>query len=69
MLITDNEKTKQNFKNKMSLIPLNIHLLTFTSSEFLSMLKTTEFNVGKEAFDSNIILFGIEDYYRLIKNA
>lgn len=69
MLITDNEKIKEQIKNKISLTPLNIHLLSFTSLEFLSMIKTTEFNVGKEAFNNNIILFGIEDYYRLIKNA
>jgi len=56
-------------KNKISLIPLNIHLVEFTSEEFLSMLKTTEFNVGREAFNNNIILFGIENYYKLIKNA
>ena len=31
------------------------------------MLKTTEFNVGKEAFYNNIILYGIEDYYRMIQ--
>ena len=69
MLIADDEKVKKQVKSKISLIPLNIHLVDFTSEEFLSMLKTTEFNVGKEAFYNNIILFGIEGYYRLIKNA
>ena len=69
MLITDNDKIKKQVKNKISLIPLNIHLVEFTSEEFLSMLKTTEFNVGREAFNNNIILFGIENYYKLIKNA
>lgn len=69
MLISDNEKIEKQIKNKLSLVPLEIHLTFFNSEEFLSMLKTTEFNVGKEAFNNNIILFGIEDYYRLIKNA
>ncbi len=69
MLITDNDKIKKQVKNKTSLVPLNMHLIEFSSEEFLSMIKTTEFNVGKEAFYNNIILFGIEDYYRLIKNA
>jgi len=69
MLITDNEETKKKIKNKISLIPLEIHLLNFSSNEFLSMLKTTEFNVGREAFYKNVILFGIEDYYRLIQRA
>lgn len=69
MLITNDEKIKNDVKSKVSLIPLDIHLLDFSSEEFLSMLKTTEFNVGKEAFNNNIILSGVEDYYRLIKNA
>lgn len=69
MLIADDETVKKQIKSKISLIPLNIHLVDFTSEEFLSMLKTTEFNVGKEAFYNNLILFGIEDYYRLIRNA
>lgn len=69
MLITDDEKIKKEIKSKISLIPLEIHLLSFTSDEFLSMLKTTEFNVGKEAFYNNTLLFGIEDYYRLIEHA
>jgi len=69
MLIVDNEKLTSQIKNKAKLIPLNIHLVAFTSEEFLSQLRTTEFNVGKEAFNNNIILFGIEDYYRLVQNA
>ncbi len=69
MLIVDDEKVKRQVKNKVSLIPLNIHLVDFTSEEFLSMLKTTEFNVGREVFYNNIVLFGIEDYYRLVQNA
>jgi len=69
LLITDHEKIKRTIQGKVSLIPLDSHFLAFTSEEFLSMLKTTEFNVGKEAFYNHIILFGIEDYYRLIQNA
>ncbi len=69
MLITNEKKIVKQIKDKLSLIPLDIHLLDFTSEEFLSMIKTTEFNVGKETLNNNIILFGIENYYRLIKNA
>ncbi|MBU4502305.1 MAG: nucleotidyltransferase domain-containing protein [Nanoarchaeota archaeon] len=69
MLITDNSKTKNKIRSALSLMPLTTHLNTFTTEEFLSMLKTTEFNVGREADENNIILFGIEDYYGLIKNA
>ncbi len=69
MLISDDENIKKLIESKVSIIPLKIHLVRFTSKEFISMLKTTEFNVGREAFNNNVILFGIEDYYRLIKNA
>ena len=69
MLITDNEKMKIEITQIISLIPLDIHFLHFTTKEYLDMLKTTQFNVGKEAFYNNIIIFGIEDYYRMIKNA
>ena len=69
VLITDDENIKKQVKSRLSLIPLKVHLIDFNSKEFLSMLKTTEFNVGKEIFNNNIILFGIEDYYRIIKNA
>ena len=69
MIITDDEKVKREVKDKISLTPLNIHLVDFNSGEFISMLKTTEFNVGKEASDNNILLFGIEDYYRILQNA
>ncbi len=69
MLITDNEDTKRKMKNKIALIPREIHLTEFNSAEFISMLKTTGFNVGREVFYNNVILYGIEDYYRLLQHA
>lgn len=69
MLISDNESIRKNAKKIISLVPLDIHLVDFSSNEFLPMLKTTEFNVGKEAVNNNIILLGIENYYRLVQNA
>lgn len=68
LLITDHETINKEVHEKIKLIPLNIHLSDFSSKEFLSMLKTTEFNVGKEAFYNNIVFHGIEDYYRLIQH-
>jgi predicted nucleotidyltransferase len=67
MLIADNDEVVKQAQNIISLVPLKIHFFDFSSKEFMSMLKTTEFNVGKEAAANNIILFGIEDYYRLLK--
>lgn len=67
MLISDIKTEK--IQKTITSIPLNIHLLKFNTEEFSQMLKTTEFNVGKEAANNNIILFGIENYYRMIENA
>ena len=69
MLITDSESINKKIKGIVSGTPLEIHLSDFKIEEFLSMLKTTDFNVGKEAFFNNVILFGIEDYYKMIENA
>ena len=69
MLITDSESINKKIKGIVSGTPLEIHLSDFKIEEFLSMLKTTDFNVGKEAFYNNVILFGIEDYYKMIENA
>lgn len=69
LLITDDDQITKKVKKKLKLLPLDIHLVNFSTEEFIKMQKSTEFNVGKEASDNNVILFGIEDYYRLIRNA
>ena len=66
LAITDNEKP---IRETADLIPLNIHLTTTTYSSFIKMIKSKELTVGSEALKNNIILIGIEDYYRLLKNA
>lgn len=68
-LITENKKTKDNFKQTISIFNKEIHLLTFTSEEFQSMIDITKNNVGKEILNNNIILKGIENFYDLIQNA
>jgi predicted nucleotidyltransferase/predicted transcriptional regulator len=68
MLIVNDEETRNSVRNKLKLLPLNIHLLDFTTDEYLSMIKTTDFNVGQEAFYNNVILHGIENFYNLIQN-
>jgi len=66
LLITDNpEKIEQ----KLSLYPLDIHLNTISLEEFRGMLLSKEFTVVSEAVKNNVILFGIEDYYRFLENA
>lgn len=49
-------------------IPL-IHLYVFKNSEFLKMLLNKEANYGKEIANKNLILFGGEEYYKIISEA
>ena len=66
LLITDNPKPVE---IQINLVPLNIHLTHITYENFKSMLNSKEFTVVSEAVKHNILLFGIEDYYRLMNNA
>ncbi|MFT4343299.1 MAG: nucleotidyltransferase domain-containing protein [Candidatus Woesearchaeota archaeon] len=66
LLISDNPKIVE---QKLSLYPLNIHVNTFSLQEFKDMLLSKEFTVVSEAVKNNVILFGIEDYYRFVENA
>jgi len=66
LLITDNP---EKIESKFSIYPLNIDLNTIKLNEFKQMLLSKEFTFVSEAIKNNIILWGIEDYYRLIKNA
>ncbi len=66
LLITN---SPQEIESKLNLLPLNIHLTSITYNNFTTMLKSKEFSVVSEAIKKNIILFGIEDYYRLINHA
>ena len=62
------EKNRQrSTESKISLVP-NVHLLMFTPEEFLQMAKSSEFTAVSEAMKDNILMAGIEDYYRLICN-
>jgi len=67
-LLVITEDVKQ-IQGKLSLLPLEIHLVDINYTEFIKMLKSKELTVVSEAIKKNIILFGIEDYYRLLNNA
>jgi predicted transcriptional regulator len=47
-------------------LPLPIHYLIFSESQFTEMISSKTLNVGKEAMGNNVILYGIEMYYELI---
>ena len=69
LLFISNEK---HFEDKISeilaLLPLKTQVLAFTEEEFIRMKDAKKSNVVQEALERNIILYGIEAYYR-IKNA
>lgn len=66
LLVSDYQKMVE---AQLNLLPLNIHLTSIKYGVFTSMLKSKEFTVVSEAIKHNILLFGIEDYYRLMNNA
>ncbi len=53
----------------LSLLPDKIHLTAISYEEFIHMSRSKEFTAVSEATKNNIILVGIEEYYRLLKNA
>lgn len=65
LTIGGNEKE---IKTTLSLLPDKIHLTMISYEEFIHMAKNKEFTVVSEAIKNNIILIGIEEYYRLLKN-
>jgi DNA-binding Lrp family transcriptional regulator len=68
-LMVISEKNRENqVQRNVSLFPLNIHLVSLNFEEFSSMTKSKEFNVVTEAIMANILLIGIEDYYRMLQN-
>lgn len=66
LLISDNAKQ---IKEHIEILPLAIHLTSITNKEFHTMLLSKKFSVVSEAIQNNSILFGIEPYYRFLKNA
>ncbi len=68
LLLISNSEDAKAIEEKLEILPLKIHLTPITYESFIGMLKTKERTVVSEALKKNIILFGIEDYYRIIKN-
>ena len=56
-------------KRVLSLWPEKVHITTVSYQDFIHMAKSREFTVVSEALKNNIILVGIEEYYRLLENA
>jgi len=69
LLIVSDEEVAKEVDQKLRLLSYNIHATPVTYESFIRMAKSKEFTVVSEAIKKNIILVGIEDYYRLLKNA
>ena len=53
--------------NRIALsMPLPLHPLVFSESQFNEMTNAKESNVGQEALKNNVILYGIEQYYEMV---
>lgn len=68
LFISNIKDFENNLSNILSILPLKTHALTFTEEEFIRMKDAKKPNVVHEAMKNNIILYGMETYYR-IKNA
>lgn len=68
LLLISNEEVAKIIHTETRLLPINFHLTAISYEEFVNMLKSREFTVVSEAIKKNIILYGIEDYYRIIEN-
>ena len=47
-------------------VPLPLHPMVVSESQFIEMINAKEPNVGQEALKNNVILYGIEPYYKII---
>ena len=69
LAIISSEELYEQVRKEISVLPLKLHLLQFTPEEFASSLRTTEFNVCHEIKKNNIIMFGTECYYEVLRHA
>ncbi len=65
-IISDNRKKASSISEKLNLLTLKTEIQEFTTGEFISMIEMKQNNLGNEIIKSNVILYGIENYYNLI---
>jgi len=68
LLVSNEQEFEEKILDTFSLLPIKTHALVFTEEEFIRMKDSKKSNVVKEVIENNIILYGVESYYRL-KNA
>lgn len=62
------EDISKKIVSNLSILPLDLHILNFTSKDFSEILNSREFNVGLEIKKNYIILKVFENYYNIIKD-
>ena len=67
MFIVPKPNMEKSIEQAISILPLNIHYFVFTEKQFRKMNDTRKANLVHEAIKSNIILYGIEQYYEMLK--
>ncbi|MBI4453233.1 nucleotidyltransferase domain-containing protein [Candidatus Woesearchaeota archaeon] len=65
LFISNENNFESKISNILSLLPLKTHALVFTEEEFIRMKDSKTSNIIQEAIKNNIILYGIETYYKL----
>ncbi len=69
LLVVCEEGRNREVEAAVSVLPLKVHLTLLTPEQFVKMAMSRELSVVSEAMKLNIILVGIEDYYRLVERA
>ena len=69
LAVISSDESYEQVRKEISILPLKLQLLHFKPEEFEASLKTTEFNVCHEIVKSNIIIFGTESYYEVLRHA
>ena len=67
-IISDNKNQSKELQERLDILSLNIEIQEFTSEEFISLLEKRKENLSHEIIKKNILLYGIENYYNLVKN-
>ncbi|PIN89192.1 hypothetical protein COU57_06460 [Candidatus Pacearchaeota archaeon CG10_big_fil_rev_8_21_14_0_10_32_14] len=65
-IISDNKEQTDKLIQNLKLLSLKLDIQEFTIKEFISMIEKKQNNLGNEIVKSNIILYGIENYYQLV---
>ncbi len=67
MFIVPRANMEKSIAQAISILPLNIHYFVFTEKQFRKMKDSRKVNIAHEAIKSNVLLYGIEQYYEMLK--